>query len=80
MTKKKVFLLLALLAELALLVYLYTIYSEVEQNILNVQGQFQERYAELHREWLQVAIGMVLIGLTLPFTIYFLQREFRRTP
>lgn len=68
----------ALVGELALLVVLYRMYKDVEWKIFLVQGQQAERYAELHQEWLAYAGGMVLVGLALPFTIYFLVGALRR--
>jgi hypothetical protein len=76
--RKKYLWLLAMMAEVTALVVLYSFYHEVEANILNVQGQFQERYADLHRQWIGLAGGIVLVMLILPFTVFALVREWRQ--
>ncbi|ASS75959.1 hypothetical protein CIG75_13990 [Tumebacillus algifaecis] len=76
--KKRLFWSIALLAELTVLVVLYRLYKDVEWRIFLVQGQEAYRYAELHQEWLAYAGAMVLVGISLPFTIYFLTSTFRK--
>ncbi|ARU62200.1 hypothetical protein CBW65_15190 [Tumebacillus avium] len=76
--KKGLFWGAALLVEVVLLVILYMRYKDVEWRIFLVQGQQAYRYAELHQEWLAYSGGMVLIGLALPFTVYFLLGALRR--
>jgi hypothetical protein len=76
--KKRLFWSVAVLGELTLLAILYRMYKDVEWRIFLVQGQQAERYADLHQEWLAYAGGMVLFGLALPFTIYFLFGTFRK--
>lgn len=77
MLKNRWFLSVAVLAELAAIYGLYQKYRDIEAKILLVQGQFPERYANLHAEWLQVAGGIVLVTLLLPFTVYVLVRKKR---
>ncbi|TCP52824.1 hypothetical protein EV586_10767 [Tumebacillus sp. BK434] len=76
--KKRLFWSVALVVEVVLLVILYGQYKDVEWRIFLVQGQQAYRYAELHQEWLAYSGGMVLIGLALPFTVYFLIGALRR--
>jgi hypothetical protein len=75
---KRLLLSLALIAEAGVLFYMYSRYSQLEQDILMVQGQFLSRYADLHAQWVQVGGGIILVMLILPFTLYFLIRTFKR--
>lgn len=79
MLKNRWFLITAIIAEVAILTGLYRQYKDIEDKILMVQGQFPVRYANLHAEWLQVAGGLILVGLLLPFTIYVLARNWKRS-
>jgi hypothetical protein len=78
MMKRRLLWSAALIAELFVLYAMYSQYEDVKQRILNVQGQFAERYADLHQEWLQVSGAIVLVMLILPFTLYYLVRSFRK--
>lgn len=75
---KRVPLLIALIAELGLIGWLYSLYpSHVEQDILMVQGQVQSRYADLHADWLKLSGGIVLIMILLCCTVYLLVKNWR---
>lgn len=76
--KRRLFWIAALAVEVWVLVVMYGRYADVQQRILNVQGQFTERYADLHQEWLQMAGALVLVALILPFTLYYLVQSFRK--
>jgi hypothetical protein len=76
--KKRVWLILVVVVELFILVWMFRLYGEVEQKILNVQGQFAYRYEDLHQQWLQVAGALVLVGLSLPFTLWVLVRSWSK--
>ena len=78
MTIKRLLLILALLAEGGVLYAMYSRYSQLEEDILMVQGQHLERYADLHAQWVQVGGGIILVMLILPFTLYFLIRTYKR--
>ncbi|MBL0388157.1 hypothetical protein JJB07_16185 [Tumebacillus sp. ITR2] len=75
---KRISLLLALVAELGLLGWLYSRYHQIEQDILMVQGQFQDRYADLHSQWLKLAGGIMLVAFAALVTAYVLVRNWRR--
>ncbi|KEO82520.1 hypothetical protein [Tumebacillus flagellatus] len=76
---KRINLLLALVAELGILGWLYSLYHQVEQDILMVQGQYQERYADLHSQWLKLAGGIMLVSGLAIVTAYVLVRNWRRS-
>lgn len=76
---KRLLLSLALIAEAGVLYCMYSRYSQLEQDILMVQGQLLSRYADLHAQWVQVGGGIILVMLILPFTLYFLIRTFKRS-
>ena len=76
--KRRIFWIAALAVEIWVLIVMYGKYADVQQRILNVQGQFAERYADLHQEWLQMAGALVLVALILPFTMYYLWQSFRK--
>lgn len=77
MRRRNVLLVLVLL-EAALLWWLFDRYAAVEWEILLVQGQNPERYAELHRSWIQLSGGIILTMIALPATLYMLVRNWKR--
>lgn len=79
MWKRRGFLITAIIAELFIISGLYDKYKDIENKILMVQGQFPYRYANLHQSWLQVAGGLILVGILLPVTIYTLVRNWKRS-
>ncbi|HEU4965310.1 MAG TPA: hypothetical protein VFV52_15900 [Bacilli bacterium] len=74
---RRVLLGVLIVLEALFLWWLYSRYSAVEWDILMVQGQDPVRYAELHRSWLQLSGGIILMMIALPASVYTLVRTWK---